>query len=77
MRLLVLVILVACVLGEVAALRGHPVCLSPMEVGPCGGRLTRFYFDAKEGECKKFTYGGCMGNLNNFVTMRACRKACE
>jgi len=51
-------------------------CLLPKIIGPCKGKFPRFYFDKRAGKCKKFFYGGCGGNANNFETKRACRKRC-
>jgi hypothetical protein len=52
------------------------VCNLPKKIGPCTGAFPRYYFDIKSGECKKFIYGGCQGNGNNFVSKSACEKNC-
>ena len=52
-------------------------CLLPKETGPCKGYFPRFYFNKRAGKCKKFVFGGCYGNANNFVTKRACNKKCR
>ena len=51
-------------------------CLLPKIIGPCKGYFPRFYFKKSAGKCKKFIYGGCGGNANNFETKRACKKRC-
>ncbi|KAK3791704.1 hypothetical protein RRG08_018688 [Elysia crispata] len=52
-------------------------CALPSETGPCKGLFFRFYFDASDGTCKKFAYGGCQGNQNNFPTVEECLKICS
>ncbi|XP_036359006.1 papilin-like [Octopus sinensis] len=52
------------------------VCKLPFDVGPCEGAFPRFYYDYKSQECRRFTYGGCLGNRNNFKTIQYCQKAC-
>ncbi|GIX87999.1 papilin [Caerostris darwini] len=52
------------------------VCFLPAETGPCMGRFPNYYFNKRSGKCEKFTYGGCLGNENNFRTEEACRKTC-
>ncbi|EYC07963.1 hypothetical protein Y032_0068g222 [Ancylostoma ceylanicum] len=52
-------------------------CLLSPEVGPCKGRERRFYFDRKTGKCESFTFGGCGGNGNNFMTKAECMVACS
>ncbi|KAJ7379644.1 hypothetical protein OS493_014040 [Desmophyllum pertusum] len=52
------------------------VCLLPVKPGPCRGSFPRYYFDKVSGQCKKFTYGGCQGNGNNFLTLKECMKTC-
>ncbi|VDN06238.1 unnamed protein product [Thelazia callipaeda] len=35
-----------------------------------------YYFDAAEGDCRKFFYYGCGGNDNRFYSLYQCRKVC-
>ena len=51
-------------------------CLQPKLVGPCDALETRYYYDAKEGQCRDFKFGGCQGNDNNFLSLESCAKAC-
>lgn len=44
--------------------------------GRCRARLIRYYYDVNAGACKKFIYGGCEGNDNNFKTVEKCQTAC-
>ncbi|XP_067682655.1 carboxypeptidase inhibitor SmCI-like [Haliotis asinina] len=53
------------------------VCNLTPEVGPCTARVRRFAFDPISQRCKKFIYGGCGGNANNFKTIDACWKKCS
>lgn len=53
------------------------ICELPIETGPCDAAIPRYAFDAKTGQCKPFTYGGCEGNANNFGTQTDCQAACE
>ncbi len=52
-------------------------CEIEPDAGPCRAALPRFYFDSSDGACKKFFYGGCAGNGNNFVTEDECRERCS
>ncbi len=52
-------------------------CQLGPDVGPCKGSKERFYYDNNEQSCKSFTYGGCEGNRNNFLTERDCLVACK
>lgn len=49
-------------------------CQLPPDSGPCADRITRFYHE--EGTCKRFQYGGCAGNANNFFTEAECQRTC-
>ena len=53
------------------------VCLMKPDPGFCKAYFPRFYYDAAEGRCKKFIYGGCLGNKNNFETVEECELACS
>lgn len=53
-----------------------PTCSLKPETGLCEAVFPRFYYDATDGACKKFTYGGCGGNENNFETAKECKAAC-
>lgn len=44
--------------------------------GSCYGILQRYYFDIVIGQCIKFNYTGCGGNLNNFISMEECETVC-
>ncbi|KAM7540797.1 hypothetical protein Aperf_G00000044610 [Anoplocephala perfoliata] len=52
------------------------LCALPAARGPCKANLERFYYDSTTGTCRKFIYGGCSGNDNNFGTLEACKKTC-
>ncbi len=51
-------------------------CTQSVEVGPCQGEFTRFYYDTITGQCRSFIYGGCKKNRNNFITLKDCLKTC-
>ncbi|CAG0880940.1 unnamed protein product [Darwinula stevensoni] len=53
------------------------LCELAKEVGPCKGRLQRYYFDTETRKCMEFTYGGCKGNPNNFPTLQDCQSTCD
>ncbi|XP_051978143.1 podocalyxin-like protein 2 [Xyrauchen texanus] len=53
------------------------LCLMPMEVGPCHGTFPRWYFNAITKRCERFMFGGCGRNLNNFLLLEECAKACQ
>uniref|UniRef100_A0A673UNM0 WAP four-disulfide core domain 8 n=1 Tax=Suricata suricatta TaxID=37032 RepID=A0A673UNM0_SURSU len=51
-------------------------CLLPLDQGRCNINITHWYFDNKYRLCKPFTYGGCHGNANNFISEEHCTMAC-
>ena len=51
-------------------------CASKPKRGPCKAKIQRYYFDEKQHRCKKFTYGGCGGNSNNYKTKQECFDTC-
>ncbi|CAL1290556.1 unnamed protein product [Larinioides sclopetarius] len=58
------------------ALKNIAPCREELDHGYGTGWSTRYYYDQYEKKCKKFTYGGSGGNLNNFVSKIACEKEC-
>ncbi|XP_025094262.1 BPTI/Kunitz domain-containing protein-like [Pomacea canaliculata] len=55
---------------------GHSSCYEPLDPGTCKANITRYYFDISSQICQNFTYGGCQGNGNNYVTMEDCTRDC-
>lgn len=53
------------------------ICQLPSEVGPCRASKSRYFFDTASGTCQLFTYGGCKGNANRFLTLENCQRVCE
>uniref|UniRef100_A0A8B9IU77 Tissue factor pathway inhibitor 2 n=1 Tax=Amazona collaria TaxID=241587 RepID=A0A8B9IU77_9PSIT len=51
-------------------------CLLPPDEGPCRALVPRWYYDRYTQSCQEFTYGGCHGNANNFLTLDDCEKSC-
>lgn len=47
------------------------MCLLPPDAGLCNNMTTRWYYDVSERTCRRFNYGGCMGNYNNFETLQS------
>ncbi|CAH1265380.1 TFPI [Branchiostoma lanceolatum] len=54
----------------------HTTCSMPTEKGNCQGSFQRYHFDPATSTCAVFTYTGCGGNRNNFVSMYDCESAC-
>ncbi|KAB7500858.1 Boophilin-G2 [Armadillidium nasatum] len=59
-----------------AELKQTNICLLPTETGPCKANIGRFGFNPRVNRCEIFTYGGCGGNENNFLTFDACFARC-
>ena len=54
----------------------YAFCKLPAKTGPCKAGISRYYFSQKDGKCKKFIFGGCRGNENNFKTHEECENKC-
>merc|ERR1711879_103009 len=52
------------------------ICNMPPLDGPCRREMPRFYYNATQGKCIKFIYGGCKGNENRFHTKEKCIETC-
>ncbi|XP_073967251.1 extracellular matrix protein f-spondin isoform X1 [Choristoneura fumiferana] len=53
------------------------ICMEPAEEGPCRGVYQRWAFAAAKGMCVPFSYGGCRGSRNNFLTQEECTAVCS
>ncbi|XP_077551052.1 thrombin inhibitor hemalin-like isoform X2 [Haemaphysalis longicornis] len=51
-------------------------CTERPDPGPCYEFLPRFYYDSESGDCRRFIYGGCGGNSNNFEFYEECEETC-
>ncbi|XP_072145614.1 uncharacterized protein [Dermacentor andersoni] len=51
-------------------------CEQSAAPGPCRGSYKRFYYDRQDNQCKRFKYGGCQGNANNFASEEECSERC-
>ncbi|KAG1650386.1 Papilin [Nymphon striatum] len=51
-------------------------CFQAKEVGSCVEYQERYYYDDNEKRCRRFIYGGCDGNENNFQTRESCEASC-
>uniref|UniRef100_A0A915JP52 BPTI/Kunitz inhibitor domain-containing protein n=1 Tax=Romanomermis culicivorax TaxID=13658 RepID=A0A915JP52_ROMCU len=52
-------------------------CVLPPVPGPCSGTNVRFYWESNGRQCKRFNYGGCLGNGNRFETVQECQARCS
>ncbi|XP_014749241.1 PREDICTED: BPTI/Kunitz domain-containing protein-like [Sturnus vulgaris] len=52
-------------------------CRLPAVPGRCRASIPRWFFDAPSGRCRRFVFGGCGGNGNNFGSESECRESCD
>uniref|UniRef100_A0A673C4F5 BPTI/Kunitz inhibitor domain-containing protein n=1 Tax=Sphaeramia orbicularis TaxID=375764 RepID=A0A673C4F5_9TELE len=53
------------------------LCRLPMKVGSCRAAFPRFFYNVTDQTCRRFTYGGCDANSNNFETKEECESTCS
>ena len=41
------------------------------------GQHLRYYYDSSQDTCNQFSYGGCAGNANNFLSVSDCEDTCR
>lgn len=64
----------SCAIDMLTAKR---ICMEAADPGPCRGLYQRWTFMAAKGMCVPFSYGGCRGNQNNFITQEDCTNTCS
>ena len=55
------------------------ICSEAKDAGSCDGTAAeeeRFYYDIITEDCQPFTFSGCGGNNNNFLSLTECRTFC-
>lgn len=52
-------------------------CEKPQDAGGCQGNYKRWNYDKQSMTCQQFTWGGCQGNENNFLSERECHLRCK
>ncbi|XP_034455497.1 tissue factor pathway inhibitor 2 [Hippoglossus hippoglossus] len=52
------------------------LCLDPLDKGKCSASMTRYYYNGATKKCQEFTYSGCGGTSNNFVSRQSCMDVC-
>ena len=52
-------------------------CNLPKQPGNCKASFPRWFFNKETKQCEPFSYGGCHGNLNNFLSEYDCWKGCR
>lgn len=53
------------------------ICRLQADVGPCDNFETKWHFNSLTQACEEFTYGGCLGNHNNFQSREQCSMYCD
>ncbi|XP_075386034.1 tissue factor pathway inhibitor isoform X2 [Tenrec ecaudatus] len=52
-------------------------CFLEEDAGICRAFITRYFYNKESKKCERFTYGGCLGNMNNFESLEECKSSCE
>ncbi|XP_053709763.1 protein AMBP isoform X2 [Synchiropus splendidus] len=52
-------------------------CSVAPDMGPCFSLLQRYFYNSTSMTCESFSYGGCSGNQNNFITEKECLQRCR
>ncbi|KAJ0057123.1 hypothetical protein NL108_002052 [Boleophthalmus pectinirostris] len=61
---------------EEARVLSLDVCSLAPETGPCRMAIPRYFYNSTSRKCELFTYGGCEGNGNRFISQRECHLHC-
>jgi len=63
-------------LAECLSRCSFDTCDLPKDEGPCNITTTKWYYNQIRGQCEFFSYGGCVGNQNNFNSKSQCEGHC-
>lgn len=66
-----------CQITSECSINSEDICSHQPDIGPCRGSYLRYAFNKASGLCESFTYGGCRGNSNNFLTENDCLLTCR
>ncbi|CAG2108765.1 unnamed protein product [Medioppia subpectinata] len=55
---------------------GTENCELAVDSGECDAHYELWFYDSEDNECKTFTYNGCAGNANKFMTKQLCERFC-
>ncbi|XP_032084895.1 PI-actitoxin-Afv2a-like [Thamnophis elegans] len=75
--LLALGLLIFC-FQDACSVGNYPAkCYYEPKLGWCYSPVVRYFFNHVRAQCMMFTYSGCMGNANNFLTFEECVRECQ
>jgi hypothetical protein len=76
LSILVLILFdILCMFYEACFVHTEICNLKPYK-GACKDYVYKWYYNANEGKCHTFVYGGCLGNRNRFDTEAECMHRC-
>ncbi|KAK7898786.1 hypothetical protein WMY93_019639 [Mugilogobius chulae] len=52
------------------------LCRDRLDRGTCSASIPRFYYNPTSRMCEHFSYSGCGGSSNNFVSRQSCMDVC-
>eukprot|EP00088_Acartia_fossae_P070968 TRINITY_DN962_c0_g1_i5.p1 TRINITY_DN962_c0_g1~~TRINITY_DN962_c0_g1_i5.p1 ORF type:complete len:1038 (-),score=234.06 TRINITY_DN962_c0_g1_i5:373-3441(-) len=55
----------------------EPYCSESPDPGICKSEFNRWYYSPSEETCKEYTYSGCGGNRNSFMSYESCMQTCH
>ncbi|KAJ7303860.1 hypothetical protein JRQ81_011368 [Phrynocephalus forsythii] len=74
--LLLALLVLAAEAGALPEPQLSETCQLPKVVGRCRAAFQRWWYNATSQTCQRFIFGGCRGNLNNFLSEQDCHQAC-
>lgn len=62
---------------HINAEQAKDICVQAPDAGPCRGNYQRYAYNPQSQRCDSFSYGGCRGNRNNFLSENDCLNTCN